>query len=74
MRIQKAPGQWSFEEGIDQDRDPSVRDVRVTAAAFRAAGFKVRGRLVSVGNLALRLVPLHHCGLTGAVTKEDRGP
>ncbi len=71
--MQKAPGQWSFEEGIDQDRDPSVRDVRA-AAAFRAAGFKVGGRLVSVGNLALRLVPVRHCGLTGAVTKEDCGP
>ncbi len=71
--MQKAPGQWSFEEGIDQDRDPSVRDVRVAAAAFRAAGFKVRGTLVSVGNLALRLVPVHHCGLTGAVTKEGCG-
>ncbi len=72
--MQKAPGQWSFEEGIDQDRDPDVRDVRVAAAAFRAAGFKVGGRLVSVGNLALRLVPLHHGGLTGAVTKAGCGP
>ncbi len=72
--MQKALGQWPFEEGIDQDRDPSVRDVRVVAAAFRAASFKVRGRLVGVGNLALRLVPLRHCGFTAAVTKAGGGP
>ncbi len=72
--MQKAPGQRPFEEGIDQDRDPDVRDVRVAAAAFRAAGFKVGGRLVSVGNLPLRLVPLRHCGFTGAVTKAGCGP
>ncbi len=46
----------------------SVRNVKVAVAAFRAAGFRVRGTLVSVGNLPLRLVPLHRGAVTGRVT------
>jgi len=43
----------------------SVRNVKLAVAAFRAAGFTVRGTVVSVGNLPLRLVPLYRSAYTG---------